>query len=145
MKKGFSLIELLIVIAIMGILAAMGTALQQRAVQRARIQSATAQLAADLERARSSAQKSNTSASLSVASTTAHSYSLTLNGQATTIDLPSQTQVQVAAPLSITYTAPFGEVATTAMFTVRAVGSSLPPLYVKVIGVTGKVVQSANP
>lgn len=142
---GFSLIELLIVCAIIGILGAVATTNFRNASERARVGEASAQLAADLQRARSSAQRLNQNAVLRIASTNAATYTLTLGTQQPiTRTLPANTQVSVpAAPLEIRYNAPFGEMtvgnlATNALLTTRS-RSGHEGREIRVLGVTGKV------
>ena len=54
-RRGFSLIEILIVISVLGILLSLGWGLGQRTVSKMRVQEAAAQLVTDLESIRSSA------------------------------------------------------------------------------------------
>ncbi len=140
-NKGFSLLELLLVVAIIGILGAVVTTTFTGATRRAQVSEASAQLAADLQRARSSAQRFNQSAVLKITTTTATTYTLTLGSQPTiTRTLPTNTQVVVTAPLTLTYSAPFGEMSpmTGATLTARSKTGS-EARAVRVLGVTGKV------
>ena len=145
-KRGFSLLELLIVCAIIGILGAVATTTFTAATRRARVNEASAQLAADLQRARSSAQRYNQNSSLNIATTSATSYTLTIGAQAPiTRTLPPNTQVTVkTAPLIMTYTAPFGEMdISNPILTVRTDGAKSRD--VRVLGVTGKVYLRETP
>ena len=145
-KRGFSLLELLIVCAIIGILGAVATTTFTNATRRAHVNEASAQLAADLQRARSSAQRYNQNSSLKIATTSATSYTLTIGAQdPITRTLPPNTQVTVkTAPLTLTYTAPFGEMdISNPILTVRTDGAKSRD--VRVLGVTGKVYLRETP
>ena len=141
-SDGFSIIELLIVCAIIGILGAVATTNFRNASERARVGEASAQLAADLQRARSSAQRLNQDAVLRIGSTSATTYTLTLGTQdPITRTLPANTRVSVpAAPLAITYNAPFGErsLVNNVVLTARS-SSGYEGREIRVLGVTGKV------
>lgn len=141
-ESGLSIIELLLVCAIIGILGAVGAANFRNASERARVAEASAQLAADLQRARSNAQRLNQGAVLRIATTTATTYTLTLGAQAPiTRTLPTNTQVSIAAaPLVITYSAPFGEMTPMAgaVLTARS-RNSQEAREIRVLGLTGKV------
>ena len=143
--QGFTIVELLIVCAIIGILGAGAATTFTSATRRARVGEASAQLAADLQRARSSAQKLNRDSSLTIASTSATSYTLTIGTQTMTRTLPPNTQVTVkSAPLILTYKAPFGEMgASNPILTVRTEGVKTRD--VRVLGVTGKVYLRETP
>ena len=144
--KGFSLLELLLVCAIIGILGAVATKTFTDATRRARVNEASAQLAADLQRARSSAQRYNQNSSLKIESTSATSYTLTIGAQdPITRTLPPNTQVTVkTAPLTLTYKAPFGEMdISNPILTVRTDGAKSRD--VRVLGVTGKVYLRETP
>lgn len=144
--QGFTLLELLIVCAIIGILGAVTATTFVSATRRARVGEASAQLAADLQRARSSAQRFNQNSSLRIASASATSYTLTIGTQTpVTRTLPPNTRVSVkSAPLTLTYTAPFGETdISSPILTVSTEGAKSRD--VRVLGVTGKVYLRETP
>lgn len=138
-KKGFSLVELLIVIAIISIIAGVSTPLFLAARDKARVGEVSAQLAADLERARSSSRRGNQNASVSW--TSSSKYSLTVAGKTTERTVPTGIVVTLPSTTTVEYSAPFGEVTTlmNPSFTIALSGK--PDIYetVKVFGVTGKV------
>ena len=149
MQKGFTLLELLLVCAIIGIMGAVGFNLFSRASNIAQVNEASAQLSADFQRARSSAQRSNNDAKLAFSITTgATSYTLTVDGQALTRTLPAGVQVAVSptSAKTITYKAPFGEViptSTTAVtYTLTSQRDSALVRYLRIVGLTGKVYAS---
>lgn len=154
-RGGFTLLELLLVCAIIGILGGVGILNLRNAIDQSRLRDGASQFAASLQRARSSAQRYNRDSVLTLVgtSTTATSYTLRVNGQtaqqAVTYRLPQGVQITSpsTATKTITYTAPFGEVtaaASVAQYTVGLSGKD-NKLYVKLIGLTGKVYQSAKP
>lgn len=139
--RGFTLLELLIVCAIIGILGAVSAVTFFGSIRRAKVNEASTQLAGDLQRARSSAQRFNQSSSLGVSSNPATSYTLTTGTQTITRTLPTGTRIELpstSTSLTLTYSAPFGETtATNALLTVRSTGSETQA--VRILGVTGKV------
>lgn len=137
--QGVTLIELLIVCAVIGILSALAAPTFVGATRRARVSEASAQLAADLQRARSSAQRLNQNSSLSIESASATSYTLTIGAQDIARTLPANTRVEIdSEELTLIYTAPFGEMdVSNEVLTVRSAGSEARD--VRVLGVTGKV------
>ncbi len=139
-QKGFTIIELLLVCAIIGILSAVAAPNYMAARNRARVNEATAQLAADLQRARSSAQRSNTTASLTWVDKS--NYRTLINGVTVTRTLPENVEIVAPANTTVSYSAPFGEVggAAPVTFSVSLYGrSNVKPREVRVIGTTGKV------
>lgn len=138
--KGFTTLELLLVCAIIGILSGMGVLTLRNAIQTARLNEGSAQLAADLQRARSGSQRYNVSSTLTLSGNPATKYNLTVNGQTTTRSLPPNIRVKPENAATVTYGAPFGEVAgaTGLTFTVSLQGHS-KTRQVKVLGTTGKV------
>ena len=141
--EGVTLTELLIVLAIIGILASLGAGPYLEAQRRAQLQEATVQFAADLRRARGAAQRYSQNASVALSGDVS-SYVLTLNGVATTRRLPHDAQVEVERGSgAVSYTAPYGEVsgALNRRFVISSTRTD-EVRYVKVIGVTGKVIVS---
>ncbi len=152
LNRGFSLLELLLVVAIIGVLGAIATPTFRRSTDAARLNEAAAQIAADLQRVRSSAQRTNQNATFALTSGSPQRYTLTISGVSTTRTLPTNVQVATTpAPLTLTYFAPFGEreragtPAPTARLDLTLRNRTLPPRYVKVVGVTGKVYVSERP
>ena len=138
--RGFSLLELLLVCAIIGILSGVGILTLRSAIQTTRLNEGGAQFAADLQRARSGSQRFNRSSSLTLDGSPAIKYSLTINGQTMTRSLPANIQIKAENAATVTYGAPFGEIAgaTGLTFTVSLQGHS-KTRKVKVLGTTGKV------
>ncbi len=140
MRKGFTIIELLLVCAIIGILSAVAAPNYMAARNRARVSEATAQLAADLQRARSSAQRSSTAASLTWIDKS--NYRTLINGVTVTRKLPENVEITAPAGTTVSYSAPFGEVSSAApvTFSVGLYGrSDVKRREVKIVGTTGKV------
>lgn len=140
-KEGFTLLELLIVLAVVGVLAALGLSSFVNAQRNAQLSEAAAQFATDLQRARSTAQRYNQDASLVLVLDDPSSYILTLDGPPTTRRLPHGAQVQlVRGNSNITYSAPYGEVdAADRSFAVSSPRTDKVRA-VRIIGVTGKVI-----
>lgn len=143
---GYTLLELLVVIAVIGILAGIGFSVLSGARARAVVRDTAQQITADLNRARSSAQRSNQDASLVLAGD-GKSYALTLAGADTTFTLPSGLTVQSVntdpAETTATYTAPYGELSGSTG-RLWKVSSAAATVYVKTVGVTGKANVYAN-
>ncbi len=145
MKKtksfGFTLMEILAVIAVIGIITAvvMPTYIQQAKQQQLR-QSST-QLASDLARARSQSIKLNTNTSLSLTGT---GYNIVIGTQApTSRTWPAgvSLQNQNNGPTSVQYTAPLAQSSNSAYWILTGFGQSRT---VRVLGVTGRAYESAN-
>lgn len=144
-QRGFSLLELLLVIAIIGVVSAFGLSSFRAESERARINQAAAQVVADLQRARSASQRYNQDASFSINATTTDKYELVIGGVTSKRTLPTGAQLSAANAFTLKYSAPFGEVrdAIPSTITVKLAGRDTKPRYIKVLGVTGKVILSA--
>lgn len=140
--KGFTLLELLIVIAIIGILSGLGVLTLRDAIQAARLNEGSAQLAADLQRARSGSQRFNRASTFTLTGSPATSYTVTINGQAVTRTLPEGIRITTTADArSIIYNAPFGEISSGVagmILKVNLAGHG-ETREVRVLGTTGKV------
>ena len=139
-QGGFTLLELLFVLVIVGILASLGFSTFLRAQRNAQLGEATVQFATDLQRARSAAQRHNQNASVALGET---SYTLTLDDETSERRLPHGAQVRIErGSANVTYTAPYGEVGALNKRFVITSRRTERVRYVKVIGVTGKVIIS---
>ena len=139
MTRGFTLLELLLVLTIVGILASLGLSTFVNAQRAAQLQEATVQFATDLQRARSAAQRYNQNASIKLGDTPS-TYTLSVDGVETVKQLPHGARVEAeGSSRTVSYSAPYGEV--NAISKRFVITSRTPDVrYVKVIGVTGKVI-----
>ena len=141
--EGFTLVELLLVLVIVGILVSLGSGPYLEAQRRAHLREAAVQFAADLQRARGAAQRHSQDASVTL-DADASSYTLTLGGVVAARRLPHGARVEVERGSGVvSYTAPYGEVnsALNKRFVISSARTDAVR-YVKVIGVTGKVIVS---
>lgn len=135
MRRGLSLLELLIVLAVFGILAAIGVVALLHYRDTVALKQAAAQVATDLEHARSLARRTSVSQEFSAADG-AHTY--TISGQTYTLP-PGVTFAEGQEHIS--FTAPYG--------TTSASPKSLElqnrggKIHVNVLGIGGKVVVCA--
>lgn len=141
MQKGFTIIEILIVLMLVGILVAISLEAVRGQVLGSALREADSQLVADLEQARSSAFKTSQDSVFTLAAD-GKSYTLKLAGQSITKRLPNPVTMTISGtstPNTFTYSAPYG--------TVSAVGATLNlsvPIKSKtlyLLGVTGKVIE----
>ena len=141
MQKGFSLVEMLIVLAVLGIVAALGVSMMD--LDHGRVRSDQAKIATLLERARSITQRYNASTTVeAISSTTIRAQAKTLARlvvwessatlEYTTFYLQPNTNKAV-------YTAPFGRMEGVGAqhFEIRSVKYRAD---IDAIGVTGKVI-----
>jgi prepilin-type N-terminal cleavage/methylation domain-containing protein len=150
--QGFSLIELLVVMAIVGILSAVLFVSSARSVRQQQLREAGTQLLADVNRARTQATQSSTATSVTLTSTAASSPKATYvtvwsPGGSVTQTLPNNVVVAPVATYTntITYTAPYAEssVPSGVVWVLRnALGETL---HIKLLGTTGKGSFSAQP
>ncbi|WP_457636966.1 prepilin-type N-terminal cleavage/methylation domain-containing protein [Oceanithermus sp.] len=143
-RKGFSLLELLIVLVIIGLIAGVGYASLRGMMERSRLDVATAQVANGLLRARSYAQTKNVAAGWKKLSDT--SYQLDLGGEVKQYRLPGGIRFSgLPNGTEVVYSAPYGEVSVNG----SAVGALKITLTnnkslsaeIHVVGVTGKVIR----
>jgi len=138
-RPGFTIIELILVLAILAILMSVGYATLRPLAVKHRVQQGAADVTASLQRVRSFAQRENVGASWTRVDD--DTYRLTLDTQTIDRDLPSGLKFSLPpAGTTITYTAPFGEIAATPV-RIRIEGYGYKA-EVRVIGVTGKVIRT---
>lgn len=157
-QTGFTLLELLTVIAIIGVMAAVLGYYSFVWVQTSRLREAAQQVVSDIQRARSQAQLTSENSQVALCSTistacvpasTNKVYTTSWGSGGTgagsgTRTLPySITLTSVStAPSSgyLSYSAPYAETdASGPVWKVTSPSSAVKPLYIKVVGVTGKV------
>ena len=136
--SGFTLLEMLIVLAVLGIILALGVGSVIGWIRSTQLREAATQVEADLERVRSGSLRFNRDAQFQVLSAT--SYQLTVDGRDSVVTLPNATLGPVGT--TVTYSAPHS-----------LLGSAPQPLQISVgpksrtirtIGLTGKVVIDAS-
>lgn len=137
-KRGFSLIEVLIVIAILGVLLSMGFLGMQRYLNTIRLSEARMLLAQELSQARTDARKKSADQTISW---TVGSGSFSIGGQ--TVTLPNNVtliQVNGTNSTSVTFTGPFGRLqGDNVEFIIQSPQGKQAS--VRLLGVTGKVMQ----
>jgi prepilin-type N-terminal cleavage/methylation domain-containing protein len=137
--RGFTLLEILVVIAIAGVVLAFAANSVRQGFQQSRVRDAAISLATDLQNIRSNAWRTNTTTQLDLIN--ASSYSFTINGRTTTRNLPSGISIDGGGSTQVRYSAPNAEntQGNPVVFTVSGAGGT-QPVRVRVIGVTGKVI-----
>lgn len=157
--RGLTLIELLVAITIIGILATAFTMTALRSWRTQQLREGASQLVADLQRARSAAQRTSRDGVVTLTSTSASApnggYSVTTSGTTRASTLANGVRVAPydgATPSTATFSAPYGELRTESVGGTDVAGrvwvvsspSLSSPLYIKLVGVTGKVILSAT-
>ena len=143
---GFTLLELLLVIAILGIVFGIFSWFLLRNLRQTELREAAAQLIADLRRSRSSAQLSGQVSRLEL-SPLKTSYSVRVgSGAPKTVDLPHRVTVEAeVGGLQVVNQPPFGTLDDTGLvWKVQSPSYSDMHLYVKVVGITGRVMLSGS-
>ncbi|MHA0043557.1 pilus assembly FimT family protein [Deinococcus sp. PEB2-63] len=140
---GFTLLEILVVIAIIGILASISVGYSIRSIRTSQLREAATQLSSDLIQARTTAQSRSSNVAFSVPrSTPASTYTVA----GVTKTLPNGVQLVCTAncgtsgtTISNTYLAPFGELTSNGQVMSLTIQSGITPYEVRLVGVTGKV------
>ncbi len=142
---GFTLLELLMAIAVIGILAGIFGMSLIRSIRTAELREAANQVAIDFQRARSQAQRNSKDVVILVPRGTAGS-TYTVGSQTVTlanrVTLLCKTNCgSSGATVATTYQSPYGELgATGSVFIVQSPVSGIPALEIRIVGVTGKVI-----
>ena len=157
LQSGFTLLEMLIVLAVLGILFAVGLTTFAQQSRQTLIRQAAVQIQADLEQLRSSSIRYNRDFEFRWANASLNGYSIDVNDPVTAgavINrnrvLPDGIEIDIAGStpttVSISYSSPLAVVtAAPPVFRVRIANStSTNPLFIKIIGVTGRVAISAT-
>ncbi|GHG04438.1 pili assembly chaperone [Deinococcus piscis] len=141
-QAGFSLIEVLVVMAILGILLSMGIVNYIRNVQAAEVRDAAALITSQLRQARAQAQKD--SVDMKMSWNAAGQYGLGPASASSTMQaLPKGVQLRCKTSCegsSVTFGAPFGELrsATGTVFELVSPYEGIRSYEVRLVGVTGK-------
>lgn len=155
---GFTLIELLVVMVIIGIVASILIGFFVSGFRKTQLRDGAVQLLTDMRQVRSQAQRTSMGGSVALTSTTPSTplktYATYLgNGTAT----PTKTDRTLSDPIrvapytsgaayaTLAYSAPYGDVTATGVVWVVSSSVISDKLYVKAVGVTGKVILSATP
>lgn len=149
--RGFTLIEILVVLAILGIVLALGFSGYTRWARNVEVRAAAAQLSADLNRVRTTAQRSSANSSLRFDS--AQAYTLVLpaaSGGEQGRTLPVGVQVRTypaeasVVGKTVTYQAPYAELSADSptALTLSRQQSGFQKVRVGLAGLTGTVVIS---
>ena len=147
-RDAFTLIEMLVVLAIIGILAGIFGWSLLSSIRKAELREAANQVASDFRRARSQAQRGSADVVVD--------WTLDAGGKISSYSVAGQSRPVVnrvsmscttgcgsgsSTINKVTYTAPYGELGATGnVFTLRSPMTSLPSIEVRIVGVTGKVI-----
>ncbi len=153
-STGFTLVELLAVLVVVGIVTAAIVAFSADGYRKTQLRDGATQLVADLNRARAQAQRTSASSVVTLTAavgTPDANYKTQWAGAATATSKALAAPIRVAPYNStyslntITYSAPYGEVQATGILWEVSSLSTATKLYIKAVGVTGKVILSATP
>ena len=151
-SPGFTIIELLVVMVIVGAVTGALFVNLNRNRNRAQLREAALQVVTDLNRARAKAQQTSSGSVVQLASQTgATGYTTQWAGasSATSRTLVNGVIAETVSPATaagrtISYAAPYAEIDGVGNVWKFTGKGSIDPLYVKVVGVTGKVILSAT-
>ncbi|MDV6374596.1 pilus assembly FimT family protein [Deinococcus arenicola] len=140
---GLTLIEILIVVAIIGILAGIFGISLIRSIRTAELREAAVQVSTDFQRARSLSQRGSANVVITVPKTAATTY--TVNGQLRTlpnsVTMVCKTSCAGTSTVAVAYQAPYGELSAVGnVFTISSPVAGIAPFELRVMGVTGKII-----
>jgi prepilin-type N-terminal cleavage/methylation domain-containing protein len=143
-KNGFTLLELLIVIAIIGIMASVLWINLLRGIRSTELRENANQIVADLRRARSQAQRGSTNIALTLPGTSGGK-TYTADGKPrivpNTMSIICKTNCGASPTVAINYSAPYGEINDAGkVFILRSNYAGLPTMEIRIFGVTGKII-----
>ncbi|GAA5534379.1 type II secretion system protein [Deinococcus aluminii] len=144
--RGFTLLELLVVLAIIGILAGIFGISLIRSIRNAELREAATQVATDLRRARSQAQRGSADVVLVLPGSgggTTYTVDTVTKTLPNNVKVICKTTCGSGTTTNVTYQAPYGELgagATGSAYTIRSPMSGISDLEVRIVGVTGKVI-----
>ena len=145
-RGGFTLLEILVVLVILAILGAISYSYSLRSIRLGQLREAAYQVATDLKAARSSAMRLTQPGAVNwTASSAITSYNVVIGGNSTSRTVPNDLsfacQSGCSTP-SISYKAPYGEIGAAGTILAFSSPAISATIYVKVVGVTGKVIVS---
>lgn len=146
--SGFTIIELLVVILIIGILSVIFFESFTLGLRRAELNEAASQIASDFKKARSISQKQSIDIKVSWPGSNFTTYTITQGTTVSRYNVPNGVTVSCSSDCgsnSFTYNAPYGElegITSGPIFTLSSPSTSLnnPATEVRIVGVTGKVI-----
>lgn len=147
-RQGFTLLEILVVLAIIGILLGIFGLNLIRSIRTAELREAATQVATDFRRARAQAQRGSVGMTVSVLRTGGNTYTVTsLTGGTKSRAVPNnvtlkcKTNCGTGLNTAVSYQAPYGELgATGSVFTLQSPVIGIQDLEIRIVGVTGKVI-----
>ena len=144
-QAGFTLLELLVIMAILGIIAGIFGLQLLRTIRQNELRDAAYQLIGDLRRARTGAQKLGVDNTVSIVANTS-TYTLLVDTTTKTYTLPHGVRVNpVGATTDLTYKPPFGTLAANgASWRLTSPADANLNLWVNAVGITGKVMLRAT-
>ncbi|WP_295817734.1 type II secretion system protein [uncultured Deinococcus sp.] len=145
-RGGFTLIEVLLVMAILAVVMGVLGLLLVRSLRQTQLREAASQVAGDLRRVRADAQKTGQVSTLTLAAAGSRYTMQAGSTAARVVEVPNQVTVTpVSGEPRITYRPPFGTLgAEGAVWAVQSPAAADLRLYVKIVGITGKVMISGT-
>ncbi|MFC6592117.1 Tfp pilus assembly protein FimT/FimU [Deinococcus lacus] len=142
--SGVTLFELLIAIAVMGVLAAIGFNISLSSIRATQVREAANLVARDVREARSQAQRNSQNMTFAWSGNT---YKVARQGREASVPFKSLPRGVTLECLTncgnstVSYTAPYGELANGlgSVLRVSMAGTNIEPIEIRIMGVTGKV------